>query len=119
MDSNTPSTPTPEAKLHFLDYWRIIRLRKTIIILVFLLILLTTVVVTFLLKPQYEGVAAIRVERDRGDIEFMTAQSQYGTYDPYFIETEFRIIKSQLILDQVIDRLNLNAEWAWRMPRLW
>ncbi|MFM2081506.1 MAG: Tyrosine-protein kinase YwqD [Verrucomicrobiota bacterium] len=115
MDSNKTPAPTPEARLHFLDYWRIIRLRKTIILLVFLLILLTTVVVTFLLPPEYAGVAAIRVERDRTDVDsFMSQQSAYGTVDPYFIETEFRVIRSQLILDKVIERLNLNTVWGRR-----
>ena len=30
----TKSFDTPEAKLHFLDYWRIIRVRKTVILAV-------------------------------------------------------------------------------------
>ena len=37
----TTSKPTfnaPEIKLHFLDYWRIIRIRKTVILAVFLLV---------------------------------------------------------------------------------
>jgi len=41
--------PQPEASLHFLDYWRIIRIRKTVIISVFLLIAITATVVTFIL----------------------------------------------------------------------
>ena len=32
------TTPPQETKLHFLDYWRIIRIRKTVIIAVFLLV---------------------------------------------------------------------------------
>ena len=32
----------PEAKLHFLDYWRIIRIRKMVILTVFLLVVITT-----------------------------------------------------------------------------
>ena len=36
MDEIKTSAP-PEAKLHFLDYWRVIRIRKAIIITVFLI----------------------------------------------------------------------------------
>ena len=36
MDALKTTTPQ-ETKLHFLDYWRIIRIRKTVILAVFLL----------------------------------------------------------------------------------
>ena len=48
------SKPVPQqsdSKLHFLDYWRIIRIRKTVILAVFLLVVLTTALVTYILKP--------------------------------------------------------------------
>ncbi len=42
-------TPPPqETKLHFLDYWRIIRIRKTVILAVFLLVVITATLVTFI-----------------------------------------------------------------------
>ena len=38
--------PAPqETKLHFLDYWRIIRIRKTVILAVFLLVVITATLV--------------------------------------------------------------------------
>ena len=45
MDSLKTSSPQ-EAKLHFLDYWRIIRIRKTVILAVFLLVVITATVAT-------------------------------------------------------------------------
>ena len=33
-------------------------------------------------------------------------------YDPYFIQTEFEVIQSELILGKVIESLNLNVEWG-------
>ena len=41
--------PQQETKLHFLDYWRIIRIRKTVILAVFLLVVITATLVTFIL----------------------------------------------------------------------
>ena len=35
--SNPAPAPAPESRLHFLDYWRVIRIRKAIIITVFLI----------------------------------------------------------------------------------
>ena len=34
-----------------------------------------------------------------------------GYYDPYFIQTEFEVIQSEIILDKVIDALDLNEKW--------
>ncbi len=46
-------TPPQETKLHFLDYWRIIRIRKTVIMAVFLLVVITATLVTFILPESY------------------------------------------------------------------
>jgi capsular exopolysaccharide synthesis family protein len=35
-----------------------------------------------------------------------------GAYDPYFIQTEFEVIQSELILGRVIDTLNLQEVWG-------
>ena len=48
-------TPPQETKLHFLDYWRIIRLRKTVILAVFLLVVITATLVTFILPESYSS----------------------------------------------------------------
>jgi len=64
--------PAPqETKLHFLDYWRIIRIRKTVILAVFLLVVITATLVTFILPESYASLARIKVERDQSDISFM------------------------------------------------
>jgi capsular exopolysaccharide synthesis family protein len=103
----------PENKLHFLDYWRIIRIRKTIIITVFLLVLVTTVLVTFILPESFSSTARIRVERDVADVTPMDYRATIaGPVDPYFIQTEFEVIQSELILGEVIKRLNLTQAWA-------
>lgn len=107
------ASSTQETKLHFLDYWRIIRIRKTIILAVFFLVVLTATLVTFILPESYSSMARIRVERDIADIQGLS-ERQYlpMTYDPYFIQTEFEVIQSEVILGKVVDDLNLCQEWA-------
>ena len=63
MDSfkNQPA-PQQEAKLHFLDYWRIIRIRKAIIITVFLITAIIATAVTFILPESYSSTCRIKVE---------------------------------------------------------
>lgn len=99
-------------KLHFLDYWRIIRLRKTVILLVFLLVVLTTVAVTFYLPKTYASMTRIKVERDNPDIQGIEKQSSYVPYDSIWLGTEFEVIQSSSVLNEVIKNLNLNEKWA-------
>ncbi len=104
--------PSQEAKLHFLDYWRIIRIRKTVILAVFLLVVMTATLVTFILPESYSSVARIKVERDVSDIQGLTERQPYGVYDPYFIQTEFEVIQSERVMSKVIELLNLNEVWG-------
>ncbi len=109
--------PQQESRLHFLDYWRIIRIRKTVIIAVFLLVVITATLVTFILPESFASTARIKVERDKSDIEELTGSQagvRFNPYDPYFIQTEFEIIQSETILGKVIDVMNLNDVWGKR-----
>src|SRR5512135_224253 len=106
--------PPQETKLHFLDYWRIIRIRKTVILAVFLLVVITATVMTFLLKPTYSSTAKIKIERDQTDITSLQGPTFAGMYDPYFIQTEFEVMSSELILRPVVENLNLVNVWSNR-----
>lgn len=111
MDPLKTTTP-PETKLHFLDYWRIIRIRKTVILAVFLLVVLTATLVTWILPVSYSSEARIKVDRDVSDIPGMTQSPLLPGYDPYFIQTEFEVIQSERILSNVVHQLNLSVEWG-------
>src|ERR1035437_3334241 len=111
MDPLKVSAPQ-ETKLHFLDYWRIIRIRKTVILAVFLLVVITATLVTFILPESFSSTARIKIERDQSDVSGMAERGGMGGYDPYFIQTEFELIQSEVILGKVIDDLDLNKEWG-------
>jgi len=109
----TKTFETPEAtKLHFLDYWRILRVRKAVILAVFLLVTATTTVVTFILPPTFASTARIQVNKDSTDIDGITKVQGYSPFDPYWIQTEFEKIQSKMILYQVISNLDLNITWG-------
>src|SRR5580704_13266846 len=96
------TTPVPEARLHFLDYWRVIRIRKAIIITVFLITAIIATAVTFILPESYASTARIKVENEGGIIQGMETQAAGNfSYDPYFIQTTFEIIQSQMVLSNV------------------
>jgi polysaccharide biosynthesis transport protein len=107
MDS--PEThAAPESRLHFLDYWRIIRIRKAIIISVFFITTVIVTVVTLLMRQAYSSTAVIKIEPDITS----SGPIQYAPYDPYFMETELNTIKGDVVLSRVVDDLNLDIEWG-------
>jgi succinoglycan biosynthesis transport protein ExoP len=106
---------SPETKLHFLDYWRIIRIRKTVILTVFLLVALTTTVVTFLLPKSYSSMVKISIEQEMPDVDAGGRGFLPGyrpTPDPFFLQTEFQRIQSKPVLYRVIEELKLQEQWG-------
>ncbi len=103
-----------ETKLHFLDYWRIIRIRKAIIITVFLITAIIATAVTFILPTAYSSTSQIKIEPDTSaDIAGIGGQTTIAPqYDPYFLQTELEVLQEATVLGKVIDALNLNVVWA-------
>jgi polysaccharide biosynthesis transport protein len=113
MDTNNkPTFNAPEIKLHFLDYWRIIRIRKTVILAVFLLVALTTTLVTFILPESYSSTVRIAVEKESGDIQPLDGRTVTASYDPYWIQDQYEKIQSKSVLYPVISNMNLHVKWA-------
>ena len=111
------SKPVPQqsdSKLHFLDYWRIIRIRKTVILAVFLLVVLTTALVTYILKPTYSSSVRVAIEKDSADITPLIGMQMSQQHDPYWVLTEFEKIQSKVVLHPVIDALELRNRWMKR-----
>lgn len=108
-----------ETTLHFLDYWRVIRSRKEIVLAVLFLVVITGTAYTFTLPKIYAAQARIEVNNDSVDIDpFNPAASGARGYDPYFLRTQFEIIQSKPILYEVINRLNLQEVWGRKDEKL-
>ena len=103
-----------ESKQHFLDYWRVIRSRKEVILAVTLLIVITGTAYTFTLPKMYSADARISVREDELDIDVFERQMIHG-YNPFFIRTQYEIIQSRQVLHQVINNLNLAQVWGEKM----
>jgi succinoglycan biosynthesis transport protein ExoP len=109
----TSASPHSESRLHFLDYWRVIRARWVIVFAIFLLVVLVAGVVTFLQPKIYRSITRIRVEQEHTVIPVLSdTRNNAPTYDPYFLETQKKIIRSQRILHPVITRLSLIKRWT-------
>lgn len=112
MESPKSAAASHDSPLHFLDYWRIIRIRKTVILAVFLLVLLTTAGVTMMLKPSFASTARIKIEKESKVLDGLGRPVVQTPYDPYFVNTEFETIQSSEVLYPVIHEQNLMSNWA-------
>lgn len=103
-----------EVKLHFLDYWRVIRVRWAILVITFLLVLVTAGVTCFFLPRQYYSRVIMEVKSDDNALQVFSNDTPYrSSYrDPNLQPTQFQIIQSKEILYPVIDNLKLVETWS-------
>jgi uncharacterized protein involved in exopolysaccharide biosynthesis len=62
--------------------------------------------------PSFQAETRIKIERDQSDIQALMQPPTATAYDPYFIQTEFEVIQSELILGRVIDGMSLRETWG-------
>lgn len=105
---NNPETG--ELKLHFLDYWRVVRVRFPLIILVFLLVVITAAVVTHFMPKQYSSSVSMQIKPNDTALAVFDNRSGMG-FDPRFLTTQFEIIQRKEMLYPVIDSLGLEQKW--------
>jgi uncharacterized protein involved in exopolysaccharide biosynthesis/beta-lactamase regulating signal transducer with metallopeptidase domain len=60
----------------------------------------------------YHATARIRVNHDQAQFTGPADERGSAFFDPYFLQTEFELIQSDVILGKVIEDLNLNREWG-------
>ena len=99
-----------ELKLHFLDYWRVIRVRLPLIVLVFLLVVLTSAVVTYFMPKEYASTVTMQVQQNDTLLQVFDRSGGVGM-DPRFLTTQFEIIQRKEMLYPVIDSLGLEQRW--------
>ncbi len=101
-----------EVKLHFLDYWRVIKLRMGLILLTFFLVMVTAGVTTYFLPKEYFSKVTMEVKLDDSGPVRVFGSGAQRTYDPQFVATQFQILQKAEILDPVIERLELIKEYS-------
>ena len=104
---------TEETKLHFLDYWRVIRVRWVLIVLAFLLVLLTAAVVTYFQPREFQSSVFIEVKSTAQNMRiFSQADSNLPIHDPTLAPTVYQVIQRTGVLYPVIEDLKLQDKWT-------
>ncbi len=99
-----------QENVHFLDYWRIISSRKEIVIAVSLLVVITGFIITLAMPKVYMASAVIRVQKGSPDVAVFSPDMMQ--YDPLFLRTQFEIIQSRPVIEDVIKRRDLVKKLA-------
>ena len=104
---------TEETKLHFLDYWRVIRVRWVLIVLAFFLVLLTAAIVTYFQPREYQSSVFVEVKSTAQNVRiFDTSNPNLPMHDPQLAPTVFQVIQRTGVLYPVIEELKLQDKWA-------
>ncbi|MDR0994643.1 MAG: polysaccharide biosynthesis tyrosine autokinase [Verrucomicrobiota bacterium] len=99
--------------LHFLDYWRVIRDRKEVILAVALLTIVTGTAYTLMMPKKYTATTQLEVREDSLDVDpFYEQQSARMGYNPFFLMTQEKIMRSRPVLREVIHNLALQRAWG-------
>jgi polysaccharide biosynthesis transport protein len=102
-----------EVKLHFLDYWRVIRVHWVLVLLAFLLVLITAAIVSYFQPREYQSSAFIEVKSTAQNPRiFSTGDPNLPIHDPQLAPTVFQVIQRTGILYPVIDELKLQDKWT-------
>ena len=102
--------------LHFLDYWRVIRDRKEVILAVALLTIVTGTAYTLMMPKKFTATTQLEVREDAMDVDpFYERQVSRIGYNPFFLMTQEKVMKSRPVLTAVIRNLNLQKVWGTQL----
>jgi polysaccharide biosynthesis transport protein len=102
-----------EVKLHFLDYWRVVRIRWPLVLLAFLLVLVTAAVITYFQPREYQSSVFVEVKSTAENPRiFGQGDPNQPIHDPQLAPTVYQVIQRTGILYPVIEQLKLQEKWA-------
>ena len=103
-----PLEENVEREVHLRDYLDVIIRRKWLLISFFVVLVVSVMIRTFSIKPVYQATCQVLIERESPKIvkieEVLALDARWG--DEYY-ETQYEILRSNLIARRVIDELKL------------
>lgn len=107
-----PQSSNSEAALHAVDYWQVIKNRYGVILITLLLVFMTAAVITYVMPRKFESRAVVQVNpSNRFGTAFGDDNNSQIQMTPQFFATQFEIIRSQMTLRRVLDKLRLTNRW--------
>ena len=80
---------------------------------VFTLVAASSALITFILPESYSSTARVKVEQDPPEANRPSNSPHVpDRYDPYFVQTQFELIQSEVVLGKVVNDLKLDRAWG-------
>lgn len=101
-----PAAPADEIDLR--QYYQLVLKHRRIIALCTGVAIVLAIVVSLLSTPTYQATVVLNVEKEKGSpFDIGAQQPGYSAYDPEFLPTQTRLMRSREVAERVVQRLNL------------
>ncbi|ANM29258.1 hypothetical protein ABI59_06145 [Acidobacteria bacterium Mor1] len=108
-DAETPvGREEASQEINLLDYWRILRERRAVVVVTVFLAVVLGALHAFLSIPKYQGKTTLEIQRQGPDIltfEDVVGSDPLGYQD--FYQTQYKIMQSRTVLRMAIQRVDL------------
>ena len=108
VDQKDAQQTIQEDSVHFLDYWQILYSRKEIVIAITLVMFFAGIFITRQMPNVYQSSTLIEIQRETPSLDVYG--QTYVRYDPIFLKTQFEIIRSDPIIEEVVRNLHLDDD---------
>src|ERR1700726_97894 len=101
---------------NLLEYWRVIQKRRATILTTAFIVFAVALVATLKQKPVYRAQALVEIQKENPDIPTLQELFQVENISDTYLETQYRILKSENLARRVIAQLRLEQVPEFGMP---
>ncbi len=102
-----------------LAYWQIIRKRRWTILTIFFVLFSVVLIWTLKQKPVYRAKALLEIQKENPNILTPQELFQVETVSDSYLETQYKVLRSEALARRVIDQLRLDRLGEFSPTRLW
>ena len=108
--AGAPQEPRADGvpEIHLAEYWAILVKRRRLIGAAVAIALVVAALLSFIAQPLYRATAVLNVEREKGGpLDIGAGAMSYDWYNPEFLPTQTRLMKSRETAERAVVRMNL------------
>jgi succinoglycan biosynthesis transport protein ExoP len=107
----------PQPEVHFAEYWAVVVKRRRLIGICVALALVIGAAVSILSRPTYRATTVLDIEKDKASPVDISSSPQAASYDPEFLPTQTRLMRSREVAERAVRRLNLAENADFNPPK--
>ena len=94
--------------LNLAGYWAVLVSYRRLIAVSVAVMLVVGILMSLLTAPTYRATTVLNVEREKSSPFDINGSQQFGGYDPEFVPTQTRLMKSREVAERAVKRLKLD-----------